>query len=84
MRGKSLSHTGNKFDKKLRVSVGHIQTDELDLRDGVENVGEVFKVSLSCAGRARSIGQGLGVLLGKLLPLIQRVVLVNAGVATVL
>ena len=71
-------------DKVLGVAVSHVQTDELDLGDRLEDGGEPVKVSLSGPGAARGEGDGLRMLLGKLEPVVRGVVFVHASVATVL
>ena len=82
--GKSLPHASHKLNEKLRVSVGDVQAHELDLRDLVEDVGEVLKVPLGGPGGTGRVREGLGLLLGKGLPLLKAVVLVDASVAAML
>ena len=79
-----LPDLGDELDEELRVAVGDVQADELQLRDGGDYVGEALVVSLRGSGAHRRVGDGVGVLGGELLPGVDVVVLVQARVAIVL
>ena len=71
-------------DKVLRVAIGHVQADELHVGQGIEDLGQPLEVAVGRAGAAGGEGDGRGVVLGELEPLLGRVVLVDARVAAVL
>lgn len=84
VRGEGLPHARHELHEELGVSVSHVQADELQLGDGVQDRGQVLKVSLGRARGAGGVGQGVRLLLGEGLPLVQAVVLVDASVASML
>ena len=84
MGRKSLADFGYKGHKVLGVAVGHVEADEGDLGDVVQDLGEILIVSIRGSGRAGREGKRLRIGLGKILPLIQAVILVDTSVAAVL
>ena len=81
---KCLSDFRDKLDKVFWISIGDIQTNELNLWQFSQNSFQSLKVSLSCSSATSHIRKSIGVLLGKFQPIFQSVVLVNTSVTSML
>ena len=68
----------------LRITIGNVQADGGDVGDGVQDQLDLLKVSIRRARADGNVVKYIWTLLGKGLPLVQRVVLVNAHKAAVL
>ena len=68
----------------LRITIGNVQADRCDVGDGVQDQLDLLKVGIRSARADGNVVKDIGTLLGKGLPLVQRVVLVNAHKAAVL
>ncbi len=62
MVGKRRPDFGDELDEVLRVPVGHVQTDEGDIRKLTKNGAQVVKVTIGSASTASHVRKSLRVL----------------------
>src|SRR5687768_1876675 len=77
-----LPHFSHHPNKMLAISVGNIQTDELDFRNSLQNAFQLIEIGRSCTGG--HIWKTIGIGSSESLPLLNRIVLVDGGKQSVL